>query len=354
MINYSGIGTYIRCLLSEYRKLGADIEFSVFGNPQELEKYHMNVRKLTVPIYSIREQLLLPLKIGTATLFHSPHYNAPLFYNGKLIVTIHDIIHIKFPEYLPSRKACLYARYMLKHVTQKAVRVITSSHHTKSDLIEQNVPAEKIEVIPFGVEEKFYPIEDENLLLDFRKKYGLSDNFILYVGNLKSHKNLGILLKAFTCLKKDKKIEETLVITAGRGLIDEEIEQHVKSLPFIPDDEMPLLYNCAKLFVFPSLYEGFGLPPLEAMACGVPVITSNSASIPEVVGDAGIMCDANDVDCFKDAILHLLTDDPKRDELKAKGIARAKSFSWTETAKKTIAVYRECRPEITPATITAF
>ena len=343
MIGYSGIGTYIRCLLSEYRKLGADIEFSVFGNPQELEKYRMNIRKLTVPIYSISEQLLLPFKIGTAALFHSPHYNAPLFYKGKLIVTIHDIIHIKFPEYLPSRKACLYARYMLKHVTQKAVRVITSSHHTKSDLIEQNVPAEKIKVIPFGVEERFHPIEDDDLLLDFRKKYGLSDNFILYVGNLKSHKNLGILLKAFAYLKKDKKIQETLVLTAGYRTNTENRTPNVKFLPFIPDDEMPLLYNCAKLFVFPSLYEGFGLPPLECMACGVPVITSNSASLPEVVGDAGIMCDANDVDCFKDAILHLLTDDSERDKLRAKGIARAKSFSWTETAKRTIAIYKECQ-----------
>ena len=353
MIRYSGIGTYIRSLLDEYRKMPSAGEFSVFGDPSELEEYQaFNVRKLTVPIYSIAEQLLLPVKIGTAAIFHSPHYNAPLFCRGKLVVTIHDIIHLRFPEYLPSRKAHLYARYMLRAVPGKAVKIITSSANTRADLIEQlDVPAEKIRVIPLGIGERFRVIEDENLLSGFREKYGLPESFVLYAGNMKTHKNLAILLKAFKLLKMEKKIEETLVMTTGGspvpGKLTEQVfndgmREWVRFLPFIPDDEMPLLYNCARVFAFPSLYEGFGLPPLEAFACGVPVVSSNAASLPEVLGGAAVMCNPVDVEAFANAIWRLLTDCSLRDKLKTEGRKRAGQFSWAETAKRTISVYGEC------------
>ncbi len=351
MINYSGIGRYIRSLLNEYLKVPTAGEFLIFGDLKELGEYkHFKVKKLTAPIYSISEQILLPLKIKALPIFHAPHYNAPLFYRGKLIVTVQDIIHIKFSEYLPSRKAYRYAKYMYRRVTEKAVRIITASEHTKSDLVERlNVPPEKIKVIPFGVDEKFHPVENEDLLSSFRKKYELPENFILYVGNLKLHKNLGILLKAFKLLKEREKFQENLVLTTGGkpadGLIreacDKGIEQWVKFLPLIPDEELPLLYNCAKLFVFPSLYEGFGLPPLEAMASGVPVVCSNAASLPEVVGEAAIMCNPGDLEAFADGMYRLLTDDSLRSKLAAEGRKRAELFAWAKTAKETVAVYKE-------------
>ncbi len=352
MINYSGIGRYIRSLLGEYSKLPTSNEVFVFGNPKELGEYkHFKVKKLTAPIYSISEQILSPLRIGRLPVFHAPHYNAPLFLRGKLVVTIQDIIHIKFPEYLPSRKAYLYARYMYRRVTEKAEKLITASEHTKSDLVEYfNVCAEKIEVIPYGVDEKFHPVEDEDLLSSFRKKHNLPQDFILYVGNLKSHKNLGILLRAFKLLRTQKKVEESLVLTTGgksadellRQVHDEGIEQWVKVLPFMPDEELALLYNCARLFAFPSLYEGFGLPPLEAMASGVPVVCSNAASLPEVVGEAAIMCDPADYEAFADGMYRLLADDSLRSKLIAEGRKRAKLFSWAETGKGTMSVYSEC------------
>ena len=391
MINHSGIGRYIRSLLSEYSKMSrtdtgsrkpfgiseqmpgeyskmlqgnanarkvsgitAQVpgEIFLFGNPEKLREYkNFEVRKFNAPIYSISEQILLPPKIRKLPIFHSPHYNAPLLYSGKLIVTVHDIIHIKFPEYLASRKAYLYAKYMFKKVTEKAEKLITASEHTKSDIIEHfNVSPEKINVIPFGVDERFHSVEDEALISSFKEKFALPENFILYVGNLKSHKNLGTLLKAFGVLKKKKEIEESLVLTTGgkpadeliRQVCDEGIEKSVKFLPFIPDEELPLLYNCARVFVFPSLYEGFGLPLLEAMACGVPVVCSNSASIPEVVGEAAIMCDPEDCGAFADGMHRLLRDDSLRSKLTSEGMKRAKFFSWAETAKKTVEVYMKC------------
>lgn len=353
MIRYSGIGTYIRSLLAEYQKLQSVAEFFLFGDPRELEEYkNFEVQRLTVPIYSIGEQLKVPFKIRACPIFHVPHYNAPVFYGGKLVVTIQDIIHLKFPQYLPSGKAYLYARYMLRKVVGKAVTVITTSCHTRSDIIEElKVPAEKIRVIPLGVHERFHQIEDESSLAGFRNKYGLPESLILYVGNLKAHKNLLMLLEAFKLLKMEEKIRETIVVTTGGNPVPKELVRKVfndgmkgwvKFLPSISDDEMPLLYNCARVFVFPSLYEGFGLPPLEAMACGVPVVASNAASLPEVLGDAAVMCDPEDAGSFKNAIHKLLTDDSGRGELVAAGMKRASSFSWAETARKTIDVYKEC------------
>lgn len=352
MIRYSGIGTYIRSLLDEYGKLPCAGDFLVFGNYSELKQFkNLNVRNLNAPVYSITEQLVLPLKIRAVSVFHAPHYNAPLFYRGRLVVTIHDIIHVKFPEYLPSKKAYLYARYMLRTAARKARILITDSVNTKNDLIKYfEVPPGKIRVIPLGVDNKFHMVEDKALLSAFRKKHTLPQDFILYAGNLKEHKNLSTLLRAFKLLKVEKKITENLVLTTGgnpvpqkllRQVFKEGMEAWTIFLPFIPDDEMPLLYNCAKVFAFPSLYEGFGLPPLEAMACGVPVVSSNAASLPEVLGDSAIMCGPKDFNAFAEGIHSLITDESFRIKVIAKGKNRAGNYSWAVTAKKTIDVYRE-------------
>ena len=350
MIDRSGIGRYIRSLLNEYRRMPVAGGIHIFGNKEELAEYssHFKVEVVNFPIYRAGEQVLFPHKIRKFPVFHSPHYNAPLFYRGKLVVTLHDIIHIKYP---PSRKANLYAKFMLRKVTARAVKLITASEHTKRDIIEHfNVSHDKIRVIPFGVGETFRPVEDEDLLSSFRKEYGLPDKFILYVGNLKHHKNLSTLFRAFRFLKTERKIEEGLVLTVGdnvsgeftRSVFDERVEQWIKFLPHIPDEELPLLYNCAEVFVFPSLYEGFGLPPLEAMASGLPVVCSNAASLPEVVGESAIKCDPLDQGAFADGIYRLLTDSSLRNKLIREGRERAKLFSWTETAKRTAIVYNEC------------
>ncbi len=352
MVRYSGIGTYIRSLLNEYGKLPCAGDFLVFGNSSELKQFkNLNVRNLNVPVYSITEQLVLPLKIRAASAFHAPHYNAPLFYRGRLVVTIHDIIHVKFPEYLPSKKAYLYARYMLRTAARKARILITDSVNTKTDLIKYfKIPPGKIRVIPLGVDDKFHMVEDEALISGFRKKHTLPQDFILYAGNLKEHKNLSTLLRAFKLLKVEKKITENLVLTTGgnpipqkllRQVFKEGMEAWTIFLHFIPDDEMPLLYNCAKVFAFLSLYEGFGLPPLEAMACGVPVVSSNAASLPEVLGDSAIMCDPKDFKAFAEGIYRLITDESLRTRLISKGKNRAGNYSWARTARKTIDVYRE-------------
>ncbi len=352
MISYSGIGTYIRSLLKEYEKLPCAGDFLMFGNPAKLKQFkNLNVRNLNAPVYSIMEQLTLPLKIRAVSVFHAPHYNAPLLYRGQLVVTVHDIIHVKFPEYLSTKKAYLYARYMLRTVARKAVIMITDSMNTKTDLIEYfKVPPEKIRVIPLGVGDRFHAVDDVELLSGFRKKYTLPEDFILYAGNMKQHKNLSMLLKAFKLLKVENKISENLVLTTGGNAVPQELlrqvfkegmEAWVSFLPFIPDDEMPLLYNCARVFAFPSFYEGFGLPPLEAMACGVPVVSSNAASLPEVLGDSVLMCDPKNFEAFAEEIYRLITDESVRTRIIAGGKSRAGNYSWAETARKTIDAYRE-------------
>ncbi len=355
MVEYTGIGTYIKNLLSEYRHLEFLKFVSVYGSRENgfLSSFKgAEIINAKVPVYSIREQVYFKFRMRKDNpVFHSPHYNAPLFYRGKLVLTIHDLIHLKYPEYLPSRKARLYANFMLKRVSRKASRIITSSMSSKKDIINiLKVPADKITVIPLGADKKFHPVEDMDALRDFRTEYGLGERFILYAGNMKKHKNLILLLDVYENLKKGRRIDHSLVLAAaGRadaGFVKDVrrrgLGNDIKILPFIPDAQMPLLYNCADIFVFPSLDEGFGLPPLEAFACGVPSVVSSAPALREVAGDAAVLCDAGNAAEFEKGIYELLTDKQAQDTFRNRGLARAAKFSWKTTAEKTINVYNEC------------
>ncbi len=355
MADYSGIGTYIKNLLLEYGRLGFLNFVTVYGcrkNPRMEEIAGGGVINAPAPVYSVSEQLFFALKAGgRGGIFHSPHYNAPLLAGGKLVVTIHDLTHLKMPETLPSAAAGAYARTMLPMVSRKASKIITSSESVKSDIMEiLKTPEEKINVIPLAAGREFAPVEDEGRIAVFREKYNLPEGFILYAGNMKKHKNLDVLIEAYKNLRKKGRIETPLVFsTAGRpdsSLIGKTAELglsgSVRFLPFIPDEEMPLLYNAARMFVFPSKSEGFGLPVLEAMACGVPCAASNAASVPEVAGDAAVLCEPESAGDFEEAIYNIMTDSNLRDSLRKKGLARAAGFSWEAAAGETINVYNSC------------
>lgn len=353
MINYSGIGVYIKNLIRELPNLSNN-EYVLFGDSKKLENFNLPVIDTKLPIYGIKEQIFFPFKLSKQKLdlLHLPHYPIPLLYRGEIVVTIHDLIHLIYPEYLPSKAAWFYAKFMFSHAGRRAKKVIAVSENTKRDTVELlNIPAEKIKVIYNGIDERFKPINDKESIEKTKRKYGLSEKYILYAGLLKPHKNILRLIEAFPKLRRETQIKDKLVLVGNKEFphyraIKEKIkeldlENQILILGEVDSEDMTALYNGADVFVLPSLYEGFGLPPLEAMACGCPVITSNTSSLPEVVGDAGIMVDPCDMDGLAEAICKVLTDEGLRQEMIKKGLARAKLFSWEKTAKETLKIYKE-------------
>lgn len=278
MVEHSGIGTYIRQLVRAYRTVDEVNEYVLLGNPGKLKQFtngeRFSVRQVDAGIYGPREQLELPIRVGDVQLLHSPHYNTPLMANVPVVVTVHDLIHLIFPEHLGSSLQRFYSRFLLRKACQKARKIITGSRNSQEDIVERlGVKPEKIQVIPYGVASHFRPIEDEEVKERYIRARRLPARYILYVGNNKLHKNLAALVRAFRDLGGGVRDLYRLVLTGERNPQDEALsraiaelgEEKIFFLGYVPEEEMPLLYNCASLFVFPSRYEGFGLPPLEAM-----------------------------------------------------------------------------------------
>lgn len=350
MLHHSGIGTYLRGLLAGMKGLGMEKEPALFG-PEPANGHPGGT--FPAPIYSIGEQLQYPSRLRQCSLWHAPHYNVPVFKgNTKLVVTIHDIIHWIFRKEFLTPLQRVYAGFMLKKAVASADRIIAVSHHTKKDLIEQfQARDEKITVIHEGVNESFREMPPDELRSAFEKiraKHKLPEDFFLYVGMIKPHKNVLRLARLFCELKKQVKISASLVLIGRKDRAYpagyEELATLTTSggvfyLPAIDPEELKIFYNQAIALVHPSLYEGFGLTLLEAMAFGTPVLTTNSSSIPEVVGDAALRVDATDESAMGAALVRLDQDKTLRESLRLKGLERVKMFRWTETARKTAEVY---------------
>lgn len=293
MLKMSGIGVYIQHLIENkcYEIL--------IGNKEELEKYNKqntNIIKFNSPIYGIKEQLKFPykkLRKMKPDILHVPHYNVPIFYRGKIIVTIHDLTHLILPQFLPNRFSYIYAKIMLWIATKKASHILTVSENTKKDIIKMfKVNPDKITVTYNGVGEEFVK-KDKSKILYLYDKFNIphSKKCIMYVGNLKPHKNLERLLEAYS---KIKNRQDTCLILVGKAFsnYDEldrkekilKIENQVIHTGIVSQEELIDLYNLADIFIFPSLYEGFGIPIIEALSCGTTVICSNNSSLPEVGG----------------------------------------------------------------------
>ncbi len=366
MLQHSGIGTYLRGLLSGFRKLGLDKDLALFGLCESAAAPSRHPvpnsipgAKFGAPIYSIQEQIQYPALLRRCRLWHAPHYNIPLR-KGKteLVVTIHDIIHWIFREQFLSPLQTAYAGFMLQRAVTSADHIIAVSHHTKKDLVEHfRAPEEKITVIHEGVDETFRKLPPHELQPAFekiRRKYGIPENFFLYVGLIKPHKNVLMLVRLFRKLKEFEKVRASLVIIGRKdkiypsgyeALADLRSAGDILYLPRIDADELPVFYSQALALIHPSLYEGFGLTLLEAMSFGTPVLTTNSASIPEVVGDAAWRIDATDEAAMRDAIIRMEEDAGLRGSLRQKGLERVRLFSWTETARKTFEVYEKVLTE---------
>ena len=353
-----GIGTYIRNLLKHLASFDPDTEYVVLCRPQDRESVRQMAPNFT-PVaeqakpYSIREQIALPVRLLTARvdLFHAPHYVLPPLVPCRSIVTIHDCIHLMFPQYLPNRMAYVYARASLAAAATRASRILTVSETSKSDILRYcNVPAERIIVIPNAIDDRLATpplIEDVQRV---RERYQLDGPFALYVGNIKPHKNLERLIDAFHLVRREGFERLKLLIIGDqiskfprlRRAVDRyKLHKHVRFLGYVGDDTLAALYRLATVFVFPSLYEGFGLPPLEALASGTPVVTSNVSSLPEVMGDAAVLVDPYSAKSIADGIQRVLVDPVLRETLRVRGLERVKAFSWEASVRRTLEVYRE-------------
>lgn len=296
---------------------------------------------------AVWEQTLLPaqaFRLGV-DLLHGPVNVVPVLATCPLVVTVHDLAYLRMPEVVPARRR-QYFQAMTSVATRRADHVIAVSESTKADIVELlGVNPERITVTPLAADERFRPLPDAEVAA-FRTGHGLTRPFALYLGNLEPRKNLPTLLRAFDQIAAD--VEHDLVIVGGEGWMTEEFHAtlgslrnraRVRVLGFAPVEDLPSWYNAADLFVFPSLYEGFGLPPLEAMACGTPVVTSNTSSLPEVVGDAALTVAPTDTVALAAAMGRLLGDPELSASLRAAGLARAATFTWERTAAGTIDAY---------------
>ncbi len=304
----SGVGTYIRELLSYFDKMRVTL---LVGEPIVCPYEQIY---FPAPIYSFKEQMLFPIKIPPCDLFWSPHYNVPLFpiRAKKRVVTIHDACHLVYG----SLKQKAYARVVMGRAVQRSDRIITVSNFSASEIF-RFFGKREIDTIPIGVNREFFQ----------RRELRESKRFVLFVGNQKTHKNLEKLKEAVA----KAAIPDLELVMVGRGT--------EKGL--VAEEDLPLLYSTAEALIFPSLYEGFGLPPLEAMACGCPTIVSKCASMPEVCGDASLYFDPNQVDEMAEAIRKVVLDLDLRKELIEKGYERVKLFSWKGCAEKHIRLFEE-------------
>jgi len=352
-----GIGTYIRNLLRQLARIDQNTEYVLLCREPDVgiaAQLGPNFRGVVEPSpnYSFREQIHVPwvLRRERPDVFHAPHYVLPPAVRCRSVVTIHDCIHLMFPQYLPNRAAYAYARASMWAAARRSDRILTVSEASKRDILHFfNVKPEKIVVVYNAIDEHFSATPSEEQVARIKERYQLDHKFVLYVGNIKPHKNLVRLIEAFSQLRRTHDDLKLLIIgdeisrlpALRRAVHRNKLHKFVRFLGYLKDDTLTVLYRLASVFVFPSLYEGFGLPPLEAMASGTPVVTSNVSSLPEVTGDAAVLVDPYDIDSIGDGMRRILDDPRLAAELRVKGLKRAREFSWERSVEKTQRVYRE-------------
>jgi glycosyltransferase involved in cell wall biosynthesis len=357
----TGVGNYTFNLFQNLGKIDQENRYVLFYS------HHKNLRSAIPQIENVNFEskfVRLPNKllnlfwrtvrypsietwVGKVDVFHSPNFELTPQKQGRSVLTIHDLCFLVYEKYAIKSARLHYGR-RIKSYAQRADVIITVSENSKGDIINYlGIPPETIFVIPEGKDDKFKPQNDPETVSEIRNKYGLRRAFILHVGTLEPRKNLVGLIRAYHRSRARK--EYQLVMAGGKGWMYKEIFKTVGKLGlsreviftgYVPEDDLPALYNASSLFVFPSLYEGFGLPPLEAMACGTPVITSSVSSLPEVTADAAILVDPFNIEEIKDSIDSVLSDQELASSLKKKGLERAALFTWEKTAQKTLEVYR--------------
>ncbi len=349
----AGINWYIYNLLQHLPEVASDIEYTVFMSERQYTAapgIRLQVSQLPTcrpPVRILWEQALQPWAVHRAKvdLLHSPAFVGPLVGACPLVVTVHDLSFLFFPQNFRSLNRS-YLGLFTRLSVRRAQRVVAVSESTKRDLVQYyGLSPAKIDVVHNGVDSAFRPLPADQVAA-FRRQAGLPDRFLLFVGTLEPRKNVVRLIEAYARLPKER---PPLVLVGGKGWLYDQIFARVEALNlasqvhfagYVLAEDLPLWYNAADLFVYPSLYEGFGLPPLEAMACGTAVITSTASSLPEVVGKAGLMVDPADTEALAAAMEQVLTARDIREQMQAEGLARAQGFSWEKSAQRTVDSYR--------------
>jgi len=357
-----GIGRYVRSLISGLADVDWQVDYRLFAMghskstlpnlPGENFSWH------PTPISDAwfarlwhRARLPIPIELwtGSLDLLHAPDFTLPPVRKGtRTLLTVHDLSFIRAPETATDNLRA-YLNNVVPRSVHRADHILADSAATKHDLITlYNVPTEKVSVLYSGVEPRFKPLDGEKLVQDVRKKYGIGKSpFILSLGTVQPRKNYVRLVQAFAQLDAP---DFKLIIVGGKGWLStplfEEIgrlnlNERVQLPGFADDEDLPALYNAAELFVYPSLYEGFGLPPLEAMACGTPVVVSNTSSLPEVVGEAGLLVDPLDVGAIAQSMQLVLSDASLYQTLRQKGLEQASQFTWTKAASELVGIYQD-------------
>lgn len=365
----SGVEEYVIALLSELFRIdrrneyvlffnawgGADPDFSWadgYGNVS-VRRFRIPNRLLNLSLWYLNRPRLDRL-IGGADVFFLPNINfCAVSDDTKLVVTAHDLSFEASPETFSRKQRFWHFFVNPKKLFRRADRILSVSRSTKEDLVARyGIRPSRIEVIPSGIDPRFRPYDrNDPALLAVKEKYRLPYSFILYLGAFEPRKNIVSIIRAFGALKKARhpELEKLSLVLAGvSGWKEESIQEeirhsswsgHILTPGFIDDGDKPAVYNLASCFAYPSLYEGFGFPPLEALACGVPVVTSHSTSLPEIVGDAAVLVDPYRPEELFRALEQVLLDKGLRATLHERGLARAKGFLWGETARRVLAEF---------------
>jgi glycosyltransferase involved in cell wall biosynthesis len=347
-----GIGTYVRNLVRGLARIDHETTYFLFCDDAD-ESTLRDLAENFVPVversqgYSIQEHFSIPRQLQRlgVDLLHSPHYVLPLFCRKPAVVTIHDCIHLLFPQYLPNRMALSYAKFMLRHAVQNSATILTVSEASRRDILRfyPDADPDRIQVVPNAIDDAILDDPGEEEMERVKERYQIRGRYVLYAGNIKPHKNLDRLIAAFGVVKQMPGHEDLKLLIIGdevnrygslrRSVEAAGVRQDVRFFGFVPDHTLSALYRMASVFAFPSLYEGFGLPPLEAMACGTPVVTSKISSLPEVVGDAALLVDPYDVNDIAHAMARLLDDSELHANMVLRGRRRVQHFSWERSVK---------------------
>ena len=373
MLQKTGIGHYTYNLAKRFVSMAPEHDYylcDVFAGMGFYNMFRMtknlshsdrflDIFRIPFPLVTLSRLLLLcwskltgeATRIEDTDVFFGTNFRA-IFKKGlKTVITIHDMAHEYFPETIRDAATLSYLKTELPLAARKADRIIAVSETTRNDIVHfLGVSPDKIKVIYNGVNTAFRPITDLSLLAKTRERYALPPRFILYVGAIQPRKNISGLVEAYARICAEGPVSHDLVIAGSVSWKSEGLKERISALGiesrihfigYVSDADLPLLYNLADQFAFPSFYEGFGLPVLEAMACGIPVLTSKTSSLSEIAGDAAVLVDPGSIDEIARGIIRLLDDSDLRTICIEKGLERAKLFTWERCARETMTVLRE-------------
>ncbi len=360
-IRQSGVGNYVTHLIKGLNAVGRTHRYALMVNSSQLRHLPDDLKHFEIfPVPFSNEShvlgdpwefFLLPrsLRKRGVDLFHGPAFMAPPFQRGfRSIATIHDLVAFHHPKTIPTKYA-FYMRFLISLMIRKASGIITDTEVIRREIIDVfHVDENKVYAVPIAVSDLFRPIRDPERIRKVKDQFGIRGRYFLHVGNIEPRKNLASLFLAFKRIRDKIRKDYQLVVVGKKGwlygdifktLRESGLSDDVIFTGYVSEADIPVLYSGADFFVFPSVYEGFGLPVLEAMRCGTPVVTSHVSSMPEVAGDAALYVDPGSVEDISEKILKIAYDDTLKETLREKGFVQASKFTWEKTARETLKVY---------------